>query len=538
MMSCKLCGKNKPWHCMTKNKRMIKNIALISNICFEPYWRSYIKERFTSLFSDISIVLISTDEIQLSKEEIEEADIVCICINFEAQYPNFKSDVITGNITYSDIENDCLQKCRELYLFIKANCRAEIIWFGFEDYYCVGSENYGSLLFFNGLIDRLNLQLSDMLQGTSFVDIKRLIATVGIQNAFDIKGKHRWNSPYSKSMVRLMVDEVHKRYLINIGETKKCLVLDCDNVLWGGILSEDGIEGIQLANSGIGRQYQDFQRYLLDLYHHGVILTVCSKNDESDVLCVFRQHTGMLLKEEYISCFRCNWNDKTENIKAIVETLNISLDSVVFVDDSAFEIGLTINKLPAVTSVLYRRETIYSQLACFKLKPNVDLQTIVERTNTYRTNVIRNEVKKSTDSYEEYLASLEVNVDIHPIKECELARASELTQRTNKCTNGVRYTLEQLKLKKWMPGYEIYTVCLSDKYCDFGLVGVLGVIHQTVDLFSLSCRALGHNVEHEMLKFILRKGCIEIRNAMKGNSNMLCELIKPHGVALIENVKE
>ena len=127
-----------------------------------------------------------------------------------------------------------------------------------------------------------------MLADDVYIDLKHLITKIGINSLYSSKGKYRWNAPYSKELMALMADEVNKQYLIHTGRTKKCIVLDCDNVLWRGVFSEDGIEGIHLGNSGLGREYQDFQRFLLSLYYYGVILTVCSKHDEADVLCVFR----------------------------------------------------------------------------------------------------------------------------------------------------------------------------------------------------------------------------------------------------------
>ena len=142
------------------------------------------------------------------------------------------------------------------------------------------------------------------------------------------------------------VKEIQKQYFIEQGITKKCLVLDCDNVLWGGILSEDGIENIKLGGSGFGRTYQDFQRFVLSLYYHGVILAVCSKNDLPDVMNMFHEHSEMILKEEHIACFQVNWENKPDNIRRIAETLNIGLDSMVFLDDSPVEIEAVKSILP------------------------------------------------------------------------------------------------------------------------------------------------------------------------------------------------
>lgn len=286
-------------------------------------------------------------------------------------------------------------------------------------------------------------------------------------------------------------------------------MLDCDNVLWGGILSEDGIEGIRLDGSGLGREYQEFQRFLLMLYYHGVILTVCSKNDEPDVLRVFREHSGMLLKEEHIACFKANWNDKPTNIQMIADELNIGTDSMVFVDDSPFELEAVKSVLPEVTTIQYERDSMYSEFSCFNLKGKVNLSTVEQRNAVYRSNQLREELKQNCSSYEDYIKSLEIKVDIHKVLPMEYSRVAELTQRTNKCTNGKRYTVNEMKERLLLNDVHFYSVSVSDRFSDLGIVGAMEIEKDNLKLFSLSCRALGREIENEMVNYILREHCIK-----------------------------
>lgn len=455
------------------------------------------------------MISVLYEEYQDNSDYMKNSDIIVVCLNFDRFYPDFSSDFSSGKVNYEDVEKDCILKCEMLHSFIKNHSNAHIVWFGFEDYYCMQSKYCGAIIPFNDLVNRLNLFINDFLKEDTFVDFKRLIAMVGIENAFDIKGNYRWNAPYSKELIHLMVDEVYKQNLIAVGITKKCLVVDCDDVLWGGVLSEDGIEGIQVSENGLGRSFYDFQRYLLDLYYHGVILAICSKNDELDVLRVFRKHTGMLLKEEHIACFRCNWDNKPNNIKVIADNLNIGLESIVFVDDSLFEIEWVKRVLPEVSTVLYQRDSAYKVLSYFNLNWHVNLLTVKDRTSTYKTNIMRYELRKNAVSFDDYIASLKMVIDIHTTTESELSRVSELTQRTNKCTNGVRYTLEQLREMKSSENYNLYTVYLSDRFSNLGIVGTIGIKGANIDLFSLSCRALGRAVEDKMIEFILKKYRVE-----------------------------
>ncbi len=514
---------------------MGNSVVLLSNIIFEPYWYKCLKEAFISSNLDVQTTYVPYESFRDYSNTLTDADTVVICLSFDVLYPNISNEVHSKNVTYDDVLMDCIYKCDEVYSFIKTCTNAKIIWFGFEDYFDCHEIICGNVQHYNGIVDKINSKLFNIIEKDIYIDFKRLIAKIGIANAYDTKSKYRWNAPYSKELISHMANEVYKQHLITVGNTKKCLVLDCDNVLWGGTLSEDGIEGIQISNSGLGRHHQDFQRFLLEMYYHGVILTICSKNDEVDVLNVFRKHSGMLLREEHISCFRCNWDNKADNIKAIADILDIGLDSMVFVDDSQFEIELVKNVFPDVTTILYHGDTVYHALSCFNLRTNTDLQTIKERTSTYRTNVQREELKMNASSFDEYISSLNMKIDIHKTQEQELARLSELTQRTNKCTNGVRYTLEQLKARINKADYDLYTVCLSDRFSNLGIVGVMGISGQTIDLFSLSCRALGRNVENQMLFWLLEKHLYSVRYIKTGKNDTLKNLFKSHKIKLIES---
>lgn len=489
-------------------KRRILNIAVITNITVEPFFGMYLKDVFEKEGLNVKLNPISFNEyfLQENSDKLINADQIIVWLNTDCFYPNLINDLTCGKVSADDIEQDIQSKFAELNAFLKQKTRASVLWIGAEDYcYYTYAYHLGYSLTNKGLIDRINITLNENIEeNDTYVDLKTIIAKLGIERSFDNKSKYRWNTPYSRDLLQEVACEVHKQYLIRNGITKKCVVLDCDNVLWGGILSEDGIEGIQLGSSGLGRPYQDFGRFILNLYCHGVIIAICSKNDKSDVLRVFREHNEMILREEHIACFCVNWDNKADNIKAIAETLNIGLDSMVFIDDSDFEVQAVKTLLPEVTAVKYERDNIYEQLSCFNLKSNVDIDKVQKRNLTYQTNELRRNLKSGSSSFEEYLNALEMEVDIHEALPVELSRIAELTQRTNKCTNGRRYTVQQIKAMI-ENGYELYSVSLSDKFSDLGLVGAIGIDGNRLDLFSLSCRALGRNVEDIMINFIRDK---------------------------------
>ena len=477
-------------------------IVLVSNIIFEPYLRTYISKAFSTSASDIHLTSIPYEELAEKQDELQRSEVIIVCLNFDGLYPNALNDVVSKKASTDNILFDSIERCKELYSSIKNCSTAKLIWFGFEDYYLNHDTIYGAVPVLDGVVDRINQNISEMLPYDVYIDLKRLVAKVGINSAYSSKGKYRWNAPYSKELMTLMANEVYKQYLKHTGKTKKCIVLDCDNVLWGGILSEDGIEGIHLGSSGLGREYRDFQRFLLNLYYHGVILTVCSKNDEVDVLRVFHEHSGMILREKHIAYFKVNWNDKPGNIKAIADELNIGTDSMVFVDDSLFELEAVKSVLPEVSTIRYDRESMYNEFSCFNLKSEVNLLDVEKRNETYRTNHRREKLKKNCSSYEDYIKSLDIKVDIHKILPTEYSRVAELTQRTNKCTNGKRYTVSEIKERMTVPEIHFYSVSLSDRFSDSGIVGAIEIENDTLKLFSLSCRALGRRVEDKMINYI------------------------------------
>ena len=256
------------------------HIALISNIIFEPHFLPLMKYHFGDHVT-ISPIPYGEHTAHEYQAKLADTNLIVIWLNIETLLPGqFYS------LAKQDLD-ETIALCKKLYADLTSISHVKILWFLFEDYVLPLSAAVGNV--YHDFTDKLNLALRDTLgDQVLFIDLKHLIADVGISNAYNSKSKYRWNAPYSKALIEAAVKEIHKQYLIEKGMTKKCLVLDCDNVLWGGILSEDGIENIKFGGSGFGRPYQDFQRFTLWLYHHGVILAICSKNDLPDVLNVPR----------------------------------------------------------------------------------------------------------------------------------------------------------------------------------------------------------------------------------------------------------
>lgn len=496
-------------HYMMNQTHNLK-FVVISNICFEPYLRRSLEGIYGNKVV-LSSVPLSELQDTTHYETLHNADYIIVVINLEARFPNLTDEFRTGVFSVDEIVGVIEMEYRTTADYLTETTSAPIFWFSFEDYGIRARNLFGATPYLDCLVEKINKMLFvHKTDRITCLDMQYLIACVGIANSYDIRGKYRWNSPYSKELIAEMVGEIDRQIRVLNGETKKCIVVDCDNVLWGGIVSEDGIESIKLDSGGLGREYQDFQRYLKILYDYGIILAVCSKNDSNDVMRMFREHNAMVLREKHISCFRVNWQDKAENIKEIAAELNIGLDSIVFVDDSEFEVQSIRALLPEVASILYNKKTIMSDLAGYiRLNDRVSYKNAIERQNTYSTNRKREELRAECSSFNEYLNSLEMQVDVHIAVDSELNRISELTQRANQCTTGVRYSVNDLKNHIANSG-SLYAVYVNDKYSDLGLVGAIGMNGKCLTLFALSCRALGRKVEDKMLDFVIERNVREV----------------------------
>ena len=477
------------------------NIHIISDIVLEPHISRYLEIYFGKT---TKVHLIPYDEYTYEgyRKQIQCSDIIIVWLNLSVSYAHIFDVPYAGS--EHQIINEIISSCEKLYNDISIYQNSQIMWFSFDDYFNILFSVTGYR--YNALADTINTKLDKIFKdNVSVVDFKHIIAKVGITKAYDSRGKYRWNAPYSREVIESATKEIHKQYLVEKGVTKKCLILDCDNVLWGGIISEDGIYNIKLSETGVGRFYQDFQRFLLFLYYHGVILAICSKNDLSDVLTMFHDHSAMILKEEHIACFQVNWKNKCENIKTIAEKLNIGLESMVFVDDSKVEIEAVKSAIPSVTTILFGRDIQYEQFSCFNLKKHICISDVEKRNATYRTDGFREELRTSFSDYSDYIKALDIKIDIHEATPIEYNRLSELTQRTNRCTNGKRYTITDIRERVTYDSVHLYSVSVSDRFSDLGIVGVFETEDDTLTLFSLSCRALGREIEKKMLTFISNK---------------------------------
>lgn len=294
---------------------------------------------------------------------------------------------------------------------------------------------------------------------------------------------------------------------------KKCLVLDLDNTLWGGILGEDGVDGIQLGGDYPGKAFSYWQRALLQLSRCGVILAVCSKNNRDDVEEAWNLNPHMLLKREHFAAVRINWQDKATNLRELAQELNIGLDSMVFVDDNPAERELIKQLLPQV-AVPDFPEKPYLLMPFFKslLDDYFRIYKVTDedraKTEQYRANAIRLEEQARFTDLEDYLYSLDIAIDVMPADDHNLPRIAQMTQKTNQFNLTTRRYSETDIRQLMDQGCLVYCIRVSDRFGDNGITGAI-VLQQVdsrtvnVDTLLLSCRILGKGIDEAFFKTML-----------------------------------
>lgn len=289
---------------------------------------------------------------------------------------------------------------------------------------------------------------------------------------------------------------------------KKCLVLDLDNTLWGGILGEDGIEGIKIGGDYPGKAFVWWQNALLELSKTGVILTVCSKNNEEDVKELWAKNPFLLLTEQNFATWRINWQDKVTNIQEIAKELNIGLDSLVFVDDNPTERELVRQLLPMVEVPEfpvqpYGLPAFFNRLVEDFFQAYSTTTEDIDKTAQYKANAQRLRQQADYADFDDYLKSLDINISVDAVNDFNLPRIAQMTQKTNQFNLTTRRYTEADILKRLNEGWKIWCMSVSDKFGDNGITGCIMVDGYMIDTLLLSCRILGKKIEFEFVKVVL-----------------------------------
>lgn len=341
------------------------------------------------------------------------------------------------------------------------------------------------------------------------VDLEELSALIGKDNTFDPANRFKdlRPQPFSEVMTRAIADRINAICVQFQKYPLKCLVMDCDNTLWGGVVGETGPDNIVLSGTGPGKAYKAFQEEVVRLHKQGVMLAICSKNNTCDVLDVLEKHPHMLVRPSMISCFRINWDDKPKNMLQISAELNIGLDAMMFADDNPSERGMMAAALPEVTVLdlpasgpAYYADALRKHSRFWPLQLTRD---DAAKGVFFSQEQKRRKSKELAANVEEYLVKSSITVTISRTG-ASLSRIAQLFNKTNQFNLTTKRLSESaLSALMRVPDSTLFSMSMKDVYGDYGIIGAAIVSDDRVDSFLLSCRAFGKRAENAFLVFLL-----------------------------------
>jgi FkbH-like protein len=315
------------------------------------------------------------------------------------------------------------------------------------------------------------------------------------------------------------------RFLVPLtGKIAKALVVDLDNTLWGGVIGEDGMQGIKLSAEYPGAAFQALQRVMLDLARRGILLAISSKNNLEDAMEALEGHPGMLLRPKNFAAMRINWNDKAQNLREIAAELNIGVDSLAFLDDNPVEREQVRAALPEVT-IIETPDDPVAYASALRECPAFERLTLSaedqQRTSLYAAERDRSKAEQNFRTKEDFYRYLEQEAEISPVMPATLARISQLTQKTNQFNLTTRrYSEPQIAEMAAQPGCQVLSIRVRDRFGDHGLVGVAITRDQgdacEIDTLLLSCRVIGRTVETALLSYVSQAAAARGRQRLSG----------------------
>lgn len=425
-------------------------------------------------------------------------------------YEDFMASDVQQRTGFAD---EVLSRITSYWDMIGRNSKASILQAGFTeiDDKCFGNYGAAAAASFTFQIRKLNWLLEEAMSvrpGVYPVDL------LSVQLAL---GKERFYDPvlYYNAKVNIPLDSwgyVAKQIIDVIsalqGRTKKCVILDLDNTLWGGVIGDDGLSGIEIGELGRGHVFTDLQLWLKTLKQRGILLAVCSKNNEDTAKEPFEKHEEMVLRLSDFAIFVANWEDKASNIRYIQQTLNIGMDSIVFLDDNPFERELVrsmisdicVPELPSDPAyyLSYLQELNLFETASYSAED-------ADRTGMYQAEAKRRESEASFASIDDYLISLEMEGFAAPFDELHFSRIAQLTQRSNQFNlRTIRYTEDDIARIAADDRYVTLYYTLKDRFGDHGLVSVVIMKRESerelfVDTWLMSCRVLKRGMEEYII---------------------------------------
>jgi FkbH-like protein len=368
-----------------------------------------------------------------------------------------------------------------------------------------------------GLKAEIGRSLRESVRSSLFLDLDALMEETGREGFFDRRYWYSAQFPFTAVAAREFA-----RRVISVGAVMKLpkakvIVLDADNTLWGGIIGEDGLNGIALGPEYPGNAYVEFQKRLVEFQRRGFILALCSKNNPADVEQVFKEHPHQVLRENDFAAQRVNWLPKPDNLASLAEELNLGLDSIIFVDDSDHECGIIRHRFPQVEVVQTPTRPVDIP-TCLDQVARLEVLSLTAedlgKTELYAQERRRRElsatVERGGGGVSDYLSRLEISMKIRINDGQNVTRLAQLTQKTNQFNLTTRrYSEQQMQEFILAPDWLIACFSLSDVFGDSGVVG-LAMFHRVaaeravLDTFLMSCRVIGREAEAAFLQALLR----------------------------------
>lgn len=510
--------------------------ALLSNATQDPL-KPFLKQRCFDIGFDANVWIGGYDTAlqDASSGECAAADVVVIALRLQVLAPALVDRFLT--LTPETLETEA-RRAREYVVAVVAAARRRshgvILVHSFETplYPELGVIDSRSVSGQINTIRRLNLDITEQLasqESVFIIDLDAVRSRLPGDRFVDARTWHIGRVPYTREAMRALAGEYMRVVRAVKGRNRKCAAVDADGTLWGGIVGEDGVDGIRIGRTFPGSAYYDFQQALLALRDRGVLLALCSKNEPDAVAEAFSARAAdMPLRMDHFASIRVNWTDKAQNLREIAAELNIGVDSLVFIDDSAFETALVNELLPQVHTILLPDDP-------------VEFRDVLARCDLFDALTVSDEDRRRSEMYaaerqrrieqsdssmtiEAYLRGLEMEVAVDRVDDRTVARVAQLTQKTNQFNLTTRrYTEHDIRRFASSPDHDVLALGLRDRLGDSGIVGVAIVRHDRersrIDTLLMSCRALGRGVEDALVA-----SCVRVSQA-RGSRAIVGEFI-------------
>lgn len=534
-----------------------QRVAILSNFTVEPVVNCLTVQAYVNAFP---LELYTGPYNEHAREILDESselhrfgpDVVVLLLTPEAAIPGVTGEPWQDSAKRRQLVQQGLEDFTGLVAGLRARSSASILIANFtlHETSPLGVLDWQESFGIGRAVEEFNHDLADWAQTHERIyifDLAGLSASFGGERAFDPRMRLLADQPFATAFLPRIARELARYLQATTGPSRKCLVLDLDNTLWGGILGEDGLDKLQLGGDAVGEAYRQFQKAILTLHSRGVILALCSRNDESEAMSAIESHPAMILRPEHFAAERINWGDKVSNIESMAEELNIGLDSLVFVDDDPFERQNVRERLPDVMVVDLPSDPVSYRSTLLDLSVFDRLHVTNEdraRGRMYQERRAFERLRAEATSLDEYLNSLGMEVTAVPAEGPARTRLFQLLHKTNQFNLTTRrYTEAEFEQLAQAENNRVFGISVRDRLGDSGIVGLMVLKLSTqaseIETFLMSCRVLGRNVETGILAYAVNLSRAAGAKRLRGcyiptaKNGMVSDLYERHGFTLV-----